>query len=96
MLYRFGLILKLNVRKSSISGLMPISHCYGLNKQTNKRHKTSKHVDFLCNTVFLLFVQALKVAHAGISLSEAEASVASPFTSKVLLDVFIQALSSGT
>ena len=27
--------------------------------------------------------QALKAAHAGISLSEAEASVASPFTSKV-------------
>ena len=27
--------------------------------------------------------QALKMAHAGISLSEAEASVASPFTSKV-------------
>jgi cation-transporting ATPase 13A3/4/5 len=26
---------------------------------------------------------ALKMAHAGISLSEAEASVASPFTSKV-------------
>ena len=26
---------------------------------------------------------ALKAAHAGISLSEAEASVASPFTSKV-------------
>lgn len=31
---------------------------------------------------FVLF-QALKMAHAGISLSEAEASVASPFTSKV-------------
>ena len=27
--------------------------------------------------------QALKMAHAGISLSETEASVASPFTSKV-------------
>lgn len=31
--------------------------------------------------VDLLF-QALKMAHAGISLSEQEASVASPFTSK--------------
>lgn len=30
----------------------------------------------------LLWVQALKAAHAGISLSETEASVASPFTSK--------------
>ena len=27
--------------------------------------------------------QALKAAHAGISLSETEASVASPFTSKI-------------
>lgn len=37
-------------------------------------------------TLFLfIFVQALKTAHAGISLSEAEASIASPFTSKVLI-----------
>jgi magnesium-transporting ATPase (P-type) len=28
-------------------------------------------------------LKALKTAHAGVSLSEAEASVASPFTSKV-------------
>ena len=31
----------------------------------------------------LLSTQALKAAHAGISLSETEASVASPFTSKI-------------
>lgn len=29
-----------------------------------------------------LVLQALKAAHAGISLSEAEASVAAPFTSR--------------
>ena len=34
------------------------------------------------------FVQALKVAHAGISLSQAEASVASPFTSKVCFRIY--------
>lgn len=37
----------------------------------------------------MLLFQALKVAHAGISLSEAEASVASPFTSKVCLSLVI-------
>ena len=29
---------------------------------------------------------ALKAAHVGVSLSEAEASVAAPFTSKVMLN----------
>ena len=34
-------------------------------------------------SIYLLIIpQALKAAHAGISLSETEASVASPFTSK--------------
>ena len=31
----------------------------------------------------VLVEQALKAAHAGISLSEAEASVAAPFTSRI-------------
>ena len=36
-----------------------------------------------CDLCECIGPQALKAAHAGISLSEAEASVASPFTSKV-------------
>jgi len=40
-------------------------------------------LDALCKRCFLFSLsQALKRAHGGISLSELEASVASPFTSK--------------
>ena len=35
----------------------------------------------MCTCIYFIH-QALKAAHAGISLSETEASVASPFTSK--------------
>ena len=41
----------------------------------------SNSIELECASSFLF--KALKTANAGISLSEAEASVASPFTSKV-------------
>ena len=40
-------------------------------------------LNFTCVYNVLFACQALKAAHAGISLSETEASVASPFTSKI-------------
>lgn len=42
-----------------------------------------KHFFFVYSPVFTVNFQALKAAHVGVSLSEAEASVAAPFTSSV-------------
>ncbi|GCB70908.1 hypothetical protein scyTo_0010879 [Scyliorhinus torazame] len=44
---------------------------------------TGKSYDILMQHFYHLLPKALKTAHAGISLSEQEASVASPFTSKI-------------